>query len=222
MKSRLLIIGAGGFGRELLGWALAVPPGSRDWDVGGFLDANPSALDGFACDHPIVGDPASYAPAPHEVFLPAIGDPATKLQVCRALKARGARFATLVHPSVIVGPACRIGEGTVLCPGAILCTNVTVGGFVVMNTNSGCGHDAVVGDGCTFSSHVDVTGAVRLGEGVFLGSHAVVLPRVEVGDFAVIGAGSVVLRNVPARATVMGVPATQIAGFDTGPSGDGR
>ena len=45
MQHRLLIIGAGGFGRELLGWALGVPPGARDWAIGGFLDANPAALE---------------------------------------------------------------------------------------------------------------------------------------------------------------------------------
>jgi len=213
MQHRLLIIGAGGFGRELLGWALGVPPGARDWAIGGFLDANPAALDGFPCDYGILGDPSSYAPAPNDVFLPAIGHSRTKLRICRSLRARGGQFATLIHPSAILGPACRVGEGNVLCPGATLTTNVTLGDFVVMNAHSGCGHDVVVGDGCTFSSYVDVTGAVRLGEGVFLGSHAVVLPGLKIGDFAAIGAGSVVVRNVPAQATVIGVPAKQVAGF---------
>lgn len=219
MKKRLLIIGAGGFGRELLGWALAIPAAEREWDVAGFLDANPDALAGFPCDHRVVADPALYAPGPDDLFVPAVGDPATKLRLCRALDARGGRFATLIHPTVTIGPFCRIGRGCVLCPGTILCTNVTLGDFVVMNTHSGAGHDAVLGAGCTLSSHVDITGAARLGEGVFLGSHASVLPRVAVGDFAVVGAGSVVLRNVPPRATVMGVPAKQIAGFDASPPG---
>jgi len=218
MKNRLLIVGAGGFGREVLGWALDVPPDARDWEVAGFLDANPAALDGFPCDYRILGDPSAFLPGPDDWLLPAVADPATKLRVCRGLKARGGRFATLVHPAAIVGPACRIGEGCVLCPRVTLTTNVTFGAFVTVNAYSGFGHDTMVGDGCTISSHVDVTGAVRLGEGVFLGSHASVLPRVEVGDFAVIGAGSAVLRNVPARATMMGVPAKQVAGFGAGPS----
>jgi sugar O-acyltransferase (sialic acid O-acetyltransferase NeuD family) len=218
MKHRLLIVGAGGFGREVLAWALAIPPAARDWDVAGFLDANPAALDGFPCDCPILGDPSTYAPGPEDRLLPAVADPSTKLRICRGLKARGGRFATLVHPAAIVGPACRIGEGCVLCPRVTLTTNVTLGNFVTVNAYSGFGHDAVVGDGCTISSHVDVTGAVRLGEGVLLGSHATVLPRVEVGAYAVIGAGSAVVRNVPPGATVMGVPAKQVAGFRAGPS----
>ena len=219
MKKRLLIIGAGGFGRELLGWALAIPAEARDWEVAGFLDANPAALGAFPCEYSVIGDPATYLPGAGDLFVPAVGDPATKLRLCRDITARGGHFATVIHPSVTIGPSCRLGAGCVLCPGTILCTNVTLGDFVVMNTHSGAGHDAVLGDGCTLSSHVDITGAARLGEGVFLGSHASVLPRVTIGDFAVVGAGSVVLRNVPPRATVMGVPAKQIAGFGAGPAG---
>jgi sugar O-acyltransferase (sialic acid O-acetyltransferase NeuD family) len=216
MKKRLLIVGAGGFGREVLAWALAVPADARDWEIGGFLDANTRALDPHPCDYRIVGDPASYEPRPEDVFVPAIANPAIKLQLCRGLRARGAVFTTLVHPSVIIGPACRIGEGCVLCARVVLTTNVTLGDFVTINVGTGCGHDTVLGDGTTISSFADVTGAVRLGEGVFLGSHAVIFPRVEVGEFAVVGAGSAVLRKVPPRATVMGVPAKQVAGFDLG------
>jgi sugar O-acyltransferase (sialic acid O-acetyltransferase NeuD family) len=214
MTKRLLIVGAGGFGREVLAWALAVPPGARDWDIGGFLDANPRALDAHPCGFRVLGDPASYEPGAGDVFVPAIADPAIKLRLCRGLRARGATFTTLVHPSVIVGPGCRLGIGVVLCPRVVLTTNVTLGDFVTINVGSACGHDTVLGDGITISSFADVTGAVRLGEGVFLGSHAVVFPRIEVGEFAIIGAGSTVLRKVPARVTVMGVPAKQVAGFD--------
>jgi len=218
MKNRLLIVGAGGFGREVLGWALAVPPQVRDWEVAGFLDANPAALDGFPADCRILGDPATHVTAPDERLVVAIANPATKLRVCRALKARGGRFLTFVHPSVIMGPACRVGDGCVLCPRVMLTTNVTLGDFVTANAYSGFGHDSILGDGCTISSHADVTGTVRLGEGVFVGSHATMLPGVQVGDFAVIGAASAVVRNVPAGVTVMGVPAIQIAGFHAGPA----
>jgi len=219
MTKRLLIIGAGGFGREVLAWALAVPPDARNWEIGGFLDANTRALGEHPCNYRIVGDPAYYAPAEEDVFVPAIADPATKLRLCHGLRSRGGVFAGIVHPSVIIGPGCRLGAGCVLCPRVVLTTNVTVGDFVTINVGAACGHDTVLDDGITISSFADVTGAVHLGEGVFLGSHAVVFPRVEVGAFAVIGAGSVVLRRVPPRATVMGVPAKQIAGFDAGPAG---
>ena len=36
--NRLLIVGAGNFGREVMDWALAVPQEKRDWELEGFLD----------------------------------------------------------------------------------------------------------------------------------------------------------------------------------------
>jgi sugar O-acyltransferase (sialic acid O-acetyltransferase NeuD family) len=210
---RLLIVGAGGFGREVLGWARDVAKRQPDWMLDGFLDSKPSALDGFDIPLRIVGDPLTYIPHGYEIFLCGIGDPITKLRVCQSLRARGARFAALIHPTAVVGPQCRIGEGCVLCPGSVVTANVTLGAFVIINVHATVGHDAVVGDGSTLSAHCDVTGQVRLGEGVFLGSHASILPGAVVGDYATVGAGSVVLRSVKPRTSVMGVPARQIAGF---------
>ncbi|MFA4943149.1 MAG: acetyltransferase [Lentisphaeria bacterium] len=209
--TKLLIIGAGGFGRELLGHLRALEQAGQPLGtLAGFLDANPRALDGFGTDLPIRGDPESWQPQPDEQFLCAIGQPATKLRLCAALAARGARFATLVHPAAQVGPHCTLGPGCILCPGAVLTSHVTLGAFVTLNLYATIGHDAVVGDGCTLSSHCDLTGGVRLGNGVFAGSHAAVLPGVIVGAGAVLGAGSVVLRDVPPATTVFGLPAQPV------------
>jgi sugar O-acyltransferase (sialic acid O-acetyltransferase NeuD family) len=204
---RALILGAGGFGREVLTYALA----RGDWDIAGFLDANPRALDGFACPVPILGDPLTVDLPPGVLILCAIGDPRTKLRLCRTLRQRGARFGTLIHPTAIVGPSCRIGEGCTIGPFSTLTTHVRIGDFVVLNAYASAGHDAIVGDGCTLSAHCDVTGGAVLGEGVFMGTHASVVPRIRVGDYAVIGAGSVAMWSVRAHSTVLGVPAIQIA-----------
>jgi sugar O-acyltransferase (sialic acid O-acetyltransferase NeuD family) len=211
---RLLIVGAGGFGRESLGWILAIPPGQRDWEVAGFLDSDLQALDGFAVPYEVIDDPEVYPPADNDVFLCAIGDPVAKLRVCRNLQSRGAHFMTFIHPTAIVGPGCVMGEGCVLCPGAVITADVHLGQFVSLNVYATVGHDVVIGDGCTLNGHTDVTGCARLGEGVFMGSHAAVLPGAVVADYTVIGGGSVVMRRTRARATVMGVPARQIAGFE--------
>jgi sugar O-acyltransferase (sialic acid O-acetyltransferase NeuD family) len=212
---RLLIIGAGGFGREVLSWCLQDAAYTKEWEVAGFLDSNPAALDKHTCEFGILGDPSTYSPSGDDLFVLAIGDPKTKLRLCKSLKERGASFTTLLHPTVVIGRDCRIGEGCVLCPGAVLTTNVSLGNFVIINVHSTVGHDSVIGDGSTLSAHNDVTGNVVLGEGVFLGTHACILPNTVVGDYAIVGAGSMVLKKVPAHSTVVGVPARQIAGFDS-------
>ena len=210
--NRLLIIGAGNFGREVLDWALAIPSSERDWEVYGFLDSRSEILHGTNCQFGIVGDPLTYLVQPGDRFICAVGEPKQKLFYARHIKARGGKFVNIIHPSTIIGSNCHIGEGCVFCPGAIITTNVVIGSFVTLNVYATVGHDARIGDGCTLSGHTDVTGWAVLGEGIFLGSHASVLPKAVVGDYAVIGAGSVVLRKVEANVTVMGVPAKDIYG----------
>ena len=202
---RCLIVGAGGFGREALSWALAVK--QDEWRIGGFLDSNTEALAGknMPCD--VVGDPAEWQPQPDEVFIAGIGDSETRLLVCGGLIIRGAQFVTVIHPSVTLGLSARIGTGCVLAPNAVLSANATIEALVLLNVGATLGHDCIAGEGTTVSSHCDVMGYARLGRGVFMGSHSCVLPGLSVGDFAVVGAGSAVVRNVAPRTTVLGVPA---------------
>ena len=205
---KLLIIGAGDFGRELLVWAKAIhDAGKPGWQLAGYLDANPRALDGFGIDLPVHGDPRTWQPEPDQVFACAISKPVAKLEICRGLAARGASFVNLIHPTAIVGPHCQIGTGCVFCPGVIVTTHATIGDFVTLNLYTTVGHDAVIGDGCTTCSHVDITGHAQIGEGVFFGSHAAVVPFTRVGDYATIGAGSVAMREIPPRITAFGLPA---------------
>lgn len=210
-KNRLLIVGAGGFGREVLQWALDIQSQvDVDWEVGGFLDANRKAFEKFDIEFPVVGDSADWQPSIEDRFICAIGDPTIRLRICRQLQQRGAQFVSLIHPTAIVGSRCTIGTGTILCPGVTVTVDATIGDFVILNVRSCVGHDAHVGDGCTVNDFCDITGNAKLGEGVFLGSHSSVTPSAKVGDYARVGAGSVVVRRVRANTTVIGPTAKRI------------
>lgn len=204
---RLIIAGAGGFGREVYAWAKAHPDCGRQWEIAGFLDDNVAALDGFNYPVAILGTVTAYTPQPDDLFLCAIGAPAIKREVCEALLERGAKFTTIVHPSAILGENVSLGKGVIICPYAIVTCDLRIGDFVAINCHSSIGHDVEIADWVTLSGHCDVTGQTALGEMAFLGSGARILPLKKVGARALIGAGSVVISHVPADTKVFGNPA---------------
>jgi sugar O-acyltransferase (sialic acid O-acetyltransferase NeuD family) len=204
---RLLIAGAGGFGREVYAWAKAHPDCGCQWEIAGFLDDNANALDGLRHPGAIVGSVTAHMPSADEVFLCAIGAPAIKRAVCEKLLKRSAEFISLVHPTAILGANVAYGRGVIFCPYTVVTCDVVIGDFVAINCHSSVGHDVRIADWVTLSGHCDVTGQTQLGEGAFLGSGARILPLKRIGAGALVGAGSVVISHVPAGAKVFGNPA---------------
>lgn len=208
---KLIIVGAGGFGREMYAWARQHPDCGRVWEIAGFLDDNASALEGYAYPVGVLGAVEGYVPRAGEVFVCAIGAPLIKRAVCLKLLEKMAVFISLVHPSVLIGENVTLGVGVVLCPRVTLTSDITVGDFAALNCHSSAGHDVVVGAWATVSGHCDLTGNTRYGEGAFLGSGARIIPGKSVGDFAYVGAGSVVIRSVRSGQKVFGNPARVFA-----------
>ncbi len=207
---RLVIAGAGAFGREVHEWATHCRENGRWWKIGGFLDDDSAALAGYAGLPPLLGTIRDYQPVPGDLLVCALGNPAAKRRVVTSLLARGARFTTLVHANAVIGRDVRLGQGCIICPDVTLTCDIRVGNFVTINVGSSVGHNTFLGDWTTLSGHCDVTGYAHLEEEVFMGSHASILPGVRVGKSAVVGAGSIAVINVPAGATLAPRPSLRL------------
>jgi len=204
---QLVIVGAGGFGREVLAWCRVA---LAEFTVRGFVDDNPAVASNGLLRAPYLGSFETYEPRRDDAFICAIGRPAVRLRIAAAVAAKGGRFATLVHPAAIVAEGAWLEEGAIICPFALVSVDARVGAGAVVYYHSSVDHDVVVGPATQISGHCDIAGGATLGTGVFLGSHACVLPRIQVGDHAIVGAGAVVTRPVASGTTVAGVPARPV------------
>ena len=202
----IIIVGAGGFGRELLQWIKDINRIESKWKIKGFLDDNLNALYGYECDYEIIGKISEWVPNKDEVFACAIAEPKVKEKVITLLKEKDAVFEKIIHPTAIIGSFNKIGEGFVAYPHSGIAVNTKIGNFVTL-LRSGVGHDVKIGNYTTISSHCDLTGHVEIGSRVFVGSHATIIPNCIIGNNVYIGAGSVVIRNVKENKKVFGNPA---------------
>lgn len=206
----LIIIGAGGFGREVLALCLALDPLGERWRTVGFVDDAPTEATeerlrraGAAL---LGGLDVLRSAGPTEVLV-AVGDPTARLRIVRELEPASHLYPTLVHPHATVGPDVALGRGCVIAPGARLSTAITVDEHVHIDQNVTVGHDTVIGAGTRLNPGACVSGSVTLGSAVTIGANATVLQGLTVGGGATVGAGSVVTRDVSPGQTVKGVPA---------------
>jgi sugar O-acyltransferase (sialic acid O-acetyltransferase NeuD family) len=204
---RIVLVGAGGFGREVLRYVLDAIKPLPQLRVKGFLDDNSEALQPFGCDFPVVGSIDGYSLQPSDRFVMTIGDPATRAKIIQRLEARGARFISIIHPSAYVAPTATLGHGCIVAPFASVGSETNVGNHVVLTWYASLAHDSKARDFAVLSPYSTANGGATLEEGAFLGTHAVVNPMIRVGAWSKVASGSIVYRHVPPHSLAMGNPA---------------
>ena len=210
MRKNLYIIGARGFGREVVS-TLSMWNGFYDqYVIKGFLDDKSDALDGFLGYPPIVSSVEGFVPGEHDVVVCGLGAVKWRKKYIDILLSKGARFETFISPEARVARTARIGRGVLVFEHVSISVDVKVGDFVLFHPFSTLGHDTEVGDYTVVENGVFCGGFVKVGKLVTLHTRATILPHQKVGDDAIVGACSCVIRNVKPGATVFGNPAQRI------------
>lgn len=208
-RRKLIVVGAGGFGQEVI-WAAknfnAVHP---TYDVLGYCDDDPDKKGEAIYGYQVLGSPQEADAGMREkpCFVCAIGSNMERSHTVRHVLALGWLPVTIIDPSVIVAEGVTVGDGTYVGAGSILSPYARIGEHVIINHNCSIGHNSVLGGFSQVSPGGRVSGESVLQEGATLGSNAVVAPGKTVGRYATIGACSFALTDIPDGATAIGIPA---------------
>ena len=136
-------------------------------------------------------------------FVIGIGNTAVR----KKLSALPVKWYTAIHPSAIVSPSARIGEGTVVMPNAVINARSQVGEHCIINSGAIVEHDNTVGDYAHVSVGAKLGGTVTVGEAAWVGIGATVKNNVRICADCMIGAGAVVVKDIVEAGTYIGVPA---------------
>lgn len=206
---KLFVIGAGGFGRETAWLAERINEVSTAWEIEGFLDDNMALHGTVQGGYPVLGGCSYLKDMEEDVYaVVAIGSAGVKKAVAERLAGYDhVHFATLIDPSVLCSGRVEIGEGSIICAGTILTTDITVGKHVIINLDCTVGHDAVIRDYTTIYPSVNISGNVTVGEEAELGTGSQIIQGKSIGDRTVLGAGAVVINDIGNDCTAVGSPA---------------
>jgi sugar O-acyltransferase (sialic acid O-acetyltransferase NeuD family) len=206
----LVLVGAGGFGRETAQAVHALNASGTAWRLLGYLDDDP-ARHGLVIDGTgVLGGRERIGHLSEASFVVCTGRPGdyvSRRRIVGELGLEPERYATIVHPSVAVSPSSSIGPGSVLLAHVTLTAAVRVGAHVAIMPQATLTHDDTVDDFATIASGVLLGGGVRVRTGAYVGAGAIIGEGRIVGAFSLVGMGAVVTHDVPPREVWAGVPA---------------
>lgn len=172
------------------------------------IEANAKKVDAFVDDNVDISE-LCHTKVLHGKYdlspmIVSIGVNAIRKKVVEKLHST---FEVAIHPSAIVSPSAKIGEGTVIMAGAIINADAIIGKHCIINTGASVDHECVIGDYCHIAPHATLCGGVHIDEGTLVGVGACVIPCIRIGSWCTIGAGAAVTKNIDNNMTVIGVPA---------------
>lgn len=214
MLKDLIIIGAGGVGRETALIVEDINNKFREWNLLGFIDDYKEIgedINGYK----VLGGNDYIKNYEKEVYVVcAIANYKIKKSIIEQIKNLNIKFANLIHPSVNLNKTVDIGNGCIIYENSIITANISIGNHVIISPKCGIGHGSIIKDYCSLLWNVNVSGNVLLEEGVTMGSGSTIIQGKRVGRGSFIGAGAVVIEDIKKESTAVGVPTRYVEKMD--------
>jgi sugar O-acyltransferase (sialic acid O-acetyltransferase NeuD family) len=202
----LIILGAGGFAREVYDLANYCYGHDPHFKVKGFLSDGPSEIENYGYP-PVLSTVEGYEIKESDIFIPGIGNVNDRKKVVEIILKKGGVFINLIHPSAVISPSVKIGTGVAIKAFCVLASNVTIGDHSFLQSSAIFGHDVQIGNYCQINSFSFFAGCVKVNDLVTVNAGAKIVQSRLIGKGSTIGIGSIVIKDVPEGVKVFGNPA---------------
>ena len=208
------LIGAGGFGREVMPYtrkSVTETLGIEEAAIDVIFVETENPTRSTANGYPLISMENFLSLDANRYFNVAVGNGQARKSIVEMVAGRAIPLA-ISAPDVLALDGNEVGVGAVMCPRSMITSNAKIGDYFQCNIYSYVAHDCVVGDYVTFAPGVRCNGRVQIGDFAYLGTNAVIREGsaekpLRIGRGAIIGMGAIVTKDVPDGATVVGNPA---------------
>lgn len=171
---KLLLVGAGGFGRVVLEHA------SLLYDCAFLDDGDATEVDGV----PVIGkiDDIEHLYPEYKLLLVTIGNNALRERIYAAATDIGYTFPNIIHPSAYISPHAHMGSGNVILNNAVVQNNARMGNGCILNPFVELHHDSTIGSNVLIYTNSVVRSLTSVGDRVWIGSTATISTNAVVPD----------------------------------------
>ena len=203
----IVIIGAGGVGKEVAWIIEQINEITPTYKILGFIDDDKTKLNTELIGYKVIGnlDYLKEIDYKKNVVI-AIANYEVKKSIVNKLKEQKVEYPTIIHPNLRLHKSVEIGEGSILYEGSIISPDVKIGKYVIVSPKCGIGHDSIIEDYVSLLWNVNISGNDFIEEGVLFGSGSTIIQGKRVKSGSIIGAGAVVVKDIKENGVYIGIP----------------
>ena len=213
MIRKLVIIGAGDFGREVAALVRRINLSDSEikYEILGFVDDSEQLQGKIVDGIPVIGKIELLNEYEEELYaVCSVGVGKTRKKIIEKIMNEKILFPNLIDPTVVFLEDSKMGVGNIICANNAISIATQMDNHVIINLSCTIGHDVKVGSYCTINPGSNLSGFVELEDCVDVGTGTKIIQHVSIGNNTTIGAGTVVVRDIEPNVTVVGSPARVI------------
>lgn len=207
---KIVIIGSGGFAKEVAFLIDEVNKVERIWDILGYIDNDTGKVNG---KYSIFQNDEWLAKTNERInVVIGIGSPILIEKLSnKFIKNKNLYFPNIIHPNVIADwKRIKLGIGNIICASNTFTTDIKIGNFNIFNLDCSLGHDSCIGDYNIINPSVNISGGVQIGNNNLIGTSATILQSLKIDKDVIVGASTLVNKNIHEKGVYVGIPAKKI------------